>query len=31
MEPQEKLSAKEREWLKELHYMKCLKCGMTLV
>jgi len=31
MEPQEKLSAKEREWLKELHYMKCPKCGMNLV
>ena len=31
MEQQEKLAAKEKERLKELHYMKCPKCGMNLV
>ena len=28
---QEKLAAKEKERLKELHHMKCPKCGMNLV
>ena len=28
---QEKLAAKEKERLKELHNMKCPKCGMNLV
>jgi len=28
---QEKLAAKEKERLKELHKMKCPKCGMNLV
>ena len=31
MERQEKLAATEKERLKELHYMKCPKCGMNLV
>ena len=31
MEHQEKLAAKEKERLKELHNMKCPKCGMNLV
>lgn len=31
MEQQEKLAAKEKEQLRELHYMKCPKCGMNLV
>jgi len=31
MEHQEKLAAKEKERLKELHHMKCPKCGMNLV
>jgi len=31
MEHQEKLAAKEKERLKQLHHMKCPKCGMNLV
>ena len=31
MEHQEKLAAKEKERLKEIHHMKCPKCGMNLV
>ena len=31
MEHQEKLAAKEKVRLKELHHMKCPKCGMNLV
>jgi hypothetical protein len=31
MEHQGKLASKEKERLKELHYMKCPKCGMNLV
>jgi len=30
-EKQAKLKKEERERLKELHYMKCPKCGMQLV